>query len=59
LERWERQNLKGVEDLNLPQVFYDRAEKVAKPWEKYDLMLQYRQFIFSFFDIPFLECFAN
>lgn len=42
LERYERQNLKGVEDLNLPQRFYDKAAKVAKPWEKYDLMLQYR-----------------
>jgi large subunit ribosomal protein L19 len=49
LERWERQNLKGVEDLNLPQAFYDRAEKVAKPWEKYDLMLQYRQVTLQFY----------
>nr|CAG4647457.1 EOG090X0F2L [Megafenestra aurita]SVE92695.1 EOG090X0F2L [Megafenestra aurita] len=45
LERWERQNLKGIEELNLPQRFYDKAEKVAKPWEKYDLMLQYRKTI--------------
>jgi len=45
LERYERQNLKGVEDLNLPQRFYDKAAKVAKPWEKYDLMLQYRKTI--------------
>nr|SVE73863.1 EOG090X0F2L [Daphnia atkinsoni] len=45
LERWERQNLQGVEDLNLPQRFYDRAEEVAKPWEKYDLMLHYRKTI--------------
>nr|SVE70727.1 EOG090X0F2L [Daphnia similis]SVE71353.1 EOG090X0F2L [Daphnia similis]SVE72612.1 EOG090X0F2L [Daphnia similis] len=45
LERWERQNLQGVEDLNLPQRFYDKAEKVAKPWEKYDLMLHYRKTI--------------
>nr|CAG4651383.1 EOG090X0F2L [Simocephalus serrulatus]SVE94542.1 EOG090X0F2L [Simocephalus serrulatus] len=45
LERWERQDLKGVEDLNLPQKYYDKAKKVAKPWEKYDLMLQYRKTI--------------
>ena len=42
LERWERKSLKGVQDLGLPQIFYDRAAEVAKPWEKYDLMLQYR-----------------
>ena len=34
--------LKGVEDLELSQRFYDRAEEVSKPWEKYDLMKQYR-----------------
>nr|CAG4642844.1 EOG090X0F2L [Evadne anonyx] len=45
LERWERQELQGVEDLNLKQEFYDRAEKQKKPWEKYDLMLQYRNTI--------------
>nr|CAH0102928.1 unnamed protein product [Daphnia galeata] len=45
LERWERQDLQGVQDLNLPQRFYDRAKEVAKPWEKYDLMLQYRKTI--------------
>nr|SVE74485.1 EOG090X0F2L [Daphnia barbata] len=45
LERWERQDLQGVENLNLPQRFYDRAKEVAKPWEKYDLMLQYRKTI--------------
>jgi len=43
LERWERKELKGIEDLNLKQEFYDRAEKLKKPWEKYDLMLQYRK----------------
>nr|CAG4641257.1 EOG090X0F2L [Eulimnadia texana] len=42
LERWERQDLKGLQDLELPQKFYDRAAAVAKPWEKYDLMKQYR-----------------
>nr|SVE75431.1 EOG090X0F2L [Daphnia dolichocephala] len=45
LERWERQDLQGVENLNLPQRFYDRAKEVAKPWEKFDLMLQYRKTI--------------
>jgi len=45
LERYERQDLKGIEDLNLPQQFYDKAAKVAKPWEKFDLMLQYRNSI--------------
>lgn len=41
-ERWERKELKGVQDLGLPERFYKRAAKVAKPWEKYDLMKQYR-----------------
>lgn len=46
-ERWERKNLKGVEDLGLPQRFYDRAKhpQIAKPWEKHDLMKQYRESI--------------
>ncbi|KAK6170810.1 hypothetical protein SNE40_019114 [Patella caerulea] len=43
LERWERQDLQGVEDLKLEQRFYDKAAKVAKPWEKYDLMKWYRE----------------
>nr|CAG4638780.1 EOG090X0F2L [Cyclestheria hislopi] len=42
LERWERKELKGVQDLGLPQSFYDRAKEVSKPWEKYDLMKHYR-----------------
>ncbi|GJQ78800.1 mRpL19 [Trypoxylus dichotomus] len=45
LERWERKNLKGVEDLGLPERFYKRAEELAKPWEKYDLMKQYMKTI--------------
>lgn len=40
-DRWERKNLKGVQDLGLPKRFYDRAKEVATPWEKYDLMKQY------------------
>lgn len=39
--RWERMNLKGVQDLELPERFYERAKQVAKPWEKYDLMKEY------------------
>jgi len=42
LERWERKDLKGVDAFKLSQEFFDRAEKQKKPWEKYDLMLQYR-----------------
>ncbi|XP_014664101.1 PREDICTED: 39S ribosomal protein L19, mitochondrial-like [Priapulus caudatus] len=42
LERYERQDLKGVEDLGLAQKFYDRAKQLATPWEKYDIMKQYR-----------------
>nr|CAG4648931.1 EOG090X0F2L [Polyphemus pediculus] len=45
VERWERMNLKGVEDLGLDQRFYDRAAQLAKPYEKYDLMMQYRKTI--------------
>ncbi|KAK2176016.1 hypothetical protein NP493_691g02041 [Ridgeia piscesae] len=41
-ERWERQELKGVEDLGLPERFYKRAAEVAKPWQKHDLMRDYR-----------------
>lgn len=42
LERWERKNLKGVQDLGLPERFYKRAAQLATPWEKYDMMKQYR-----------------
>jgi len=45
LERWERKDLKGVDAFKLSQEFFDRAEKQKKPWEKYDLMLQYRNTI--------------
>ncbi|KAH8329774.1 hypothetical protein KR074_004277 [Drosophila pseudoananassae] len=44
LERWERQNLRGV--ANIDQYLKDKhrqsAARVQKPWEKYDLMKQYR-----------------
>nr|CAG4652223.1 EOG090X0F2L [Triops cancriformis] len=45
LERWERQNLQGVQDLGLEERFYKRAEELATPWEKYDLMKDYRSTI--------------
>lgn len=41
LERWERKNLKGLQDLGLDEKFYKRAEELATPWEKYDLMKEY------------------
>lgn len=44
-ERWERFELKGVQDLELPERFYERAKQVSKPWEKYDLMKTYRESI--------------
>ncbi|VVC39205.1 Hypothetical protein CINCED_3A004861 [Cinara cedri] len=43
--RWERKNMKGLADLELPERFYKRAEELATPWEKYDLMKQYRRTI--------------
>ncbi|XP_076316805.1 mitochondrial ribosomal protein L19 isoform X2 [Tachypleus tridentatus] len=45
--RWERFNLKGVENVGLPERFYKRAKELAKPWEKYDLMKEYRSTISS------------
>ncbi|KAK8388635.1 hypothetical protein O3P69_020547 [Scylla paramamosain] len=41
-ERWERKNLQGVMDLGLPERFYKKAKLHEKPWEKYDLMKEYR-----------------
>ena len=41
-ERWERKNLQGVLDLGLPERFYKRAKELETPWEKYDLMKEYR-----------------
>ncbi|VEN50029.1 unnamed protein product [Callosobruchus maculatus] len=45
LERWERKNLKGLQDLGLNERFYERARAVATPWEKYDLMKEYMRTI--------------
>lgn len=41
-ERWERKNLQGLLDLGLPERFYKRAKLHEKPWEKFDLMKEYR-----------------
>ncbi|XP_076047637.1 mitochondrial ribosomal protein L19 isoform X2 [Oratosquilla oratoria] len=41
-ERWERKNFQGVQDLGLPERFYKRAKELEKPYEKYDLMKEYR-----------------
>ncbi|XP_018793096.1 PREDICTED: 39S ribosomal protein L19, mitochondrial [Bactrocera latifrons] len=47
LERWERQNLQGV--ANVDQYITDKQRRQAmaheKPWEKYDMMKQYRSSI--------------
>uniref|UniRef100_T1IY20 Large ribosomal subunit protein bL19m n=1 Tax=Strigamia maritima TaxID=126957 RepID=T1IY20_STRMM len=43
--RYERMDLQGVQDLGLPERFYKRAKQLATPWEKYDLMKQYRTHI--------------
>ncbi|KAF7280258.1 mitochondrial ribosomal protein L19 [Rhynchophorus ferrugineus] len=45
LERWERKNLKGIEELDLPERFFKRAKELEKPWEKYDLMKEYMRTI--------------
>ncbi|XP_023301741.2 39S ribosomal protein L19, mitochondrial [Lucilia cuprina] len=44
LERWERQNLKGVSNIDEYINEKNRRKALAheKPWEKYDLMKQYR-----------------
>ncbi|XP_017876881.1 39S ribosomal protein L19, mitochondrial [Ceratina calcarata] len=47
LERWERKDLKGVQNLNdlLNASRIKKAKLAAKPWEKYDLMKIYRSTI--------------
>jgi len=44
LEKWERQELKGVAELDslLNEKRIRKAKATAKPWEKYDLMKRYR-----------------
>ncbi|XP_003737322.1 39S ribosomal protein L19, mitochondrial [Galendromus occidentalis] len=41
-QRWERKELKGVKEWGLEDRFFKRAVEVSKPWEKYDLMKEYR-----------------
>ncbi|XP_050354839.1 39S ribosomal protein L19, mitochondrial [Nymphalis io] len=47
LERWERQELKGVSNIeeHLKEKDRVRRELRKEPWEKYDLMKQYRKTI--------------
>lgn len=46
-QKWERQDLKGVEDLDQYLNLWRKQQKVkqAKPWEKYDLVKEYRRSI--------------
>uniref|UniRef100_A0A131XE38 Large ribosomal subunit protein bL19m n=1 Tax=Hyalomma excavatum TaxID=257692 RepID=A0A131XE38_9ACAR len=55
LERWERQNLKGIEELVLKKKDIKKAAAVATPWERYDLMKQYRQVITEEDQLPIWE----
>lgn len=45
LEKWERQNLQGVENIDehIYEIHRKRAIARATPWEKYDLMKEYRR----------------
>lgn len=45
VDRWERKNLKGVQDFDIPEKHIKRAKELATPWEKYDLMKQYMKTI--------------
>ncbi|KAG7199971.1 hypothetical protein KM043_014399 [Ampulex compressa] len=45
LEKWNRQDLKGVQKLTVSLRQRLKAEAAAKPWEKYDLMKIYRSTI--------------
>lgn len=47
LERWERQDLQGVSNIeeHIHDKHRQRREIHARPWEKYDLMLEYRKTI--------------
>ncbi|KFM78856.1 39S ribosomal protein L19, mitochondrial, partial [Stegodyphus mimosarum] len=44
-KKWEQKNLKGVEDFEVDPVKLRRAKKTFTPWEKYDLMKEYRRCI--------------
>ena len=43
-QRWELFDLKGVEEVNslVPPGVWKKSLKAFTPWEKYDLMKQYR-----------------
>lgn len=49
LERWERQNLKGVSNIeevcSKHRMMKAQLKMHTRPWEKYDLMKQYRKTI--------------
>ncbi|XP_069696006.1 large ribosomal subunit protein bL19m [Periplaneta americana] len=47
LERWERQDLQGVDNIEsyVSKWRLKRAAAVATPWNKYDLMKEYRESI--------------
>ncbi|KYM87311.1 39S ribosomal protein L19, mitochondrial [Atta colombica] len=45
LEKWERQELKGITELQLSERRIMKAKAAATPWEKYDLMKKYRETI--------------
>ncbi|XP_071641497.1 large ribosomal subunit protein bL19m [Temnothorax longispinosus] len=45
LEKWERQELKGITELELNEKRIRKAKAAEKPWEKYDLMKRYRETI--------------
>ncbi|XP_015521514.1 large ribosomal subunit protein bL19m [Neodiprion pinetum] len=45
LERWERQDLKGVQEFEVNEKRRRKAEKHKTPWEEFDLMKIYRQTI--------------
>ncbi|XP_011055047.1 PREDICTED: 39S ribosomal protein L19, mitochondrial [Acromyrmex echinatior] len=45
LEKWERQELKGITELQLSNKRIMKAKATATPWEKYDLMKKYRETI--------------
>lgn len=42
--KWERSGMRGIARLEQSQIKKDRMwlEKFSKPWEKYDLMNEYR-----------------
>lgn len=49
LERWERSKFHGIDPESIkelcPQRLIERAKLHVKPWEKYDLMKEYRKTI--------------